>query len=193
MSKWTKKSAHLWASRYYFIHSYHLRALPAQLHAYVTLCISPLQVKISETLPTQCLVLGVSPSSPSEQAGVKSDDLILKIAEQEVRLLPKQEVEELLEQAAAKACIYMTLRRPQAAPTANGTETESAVGKEDLMTVTSPAPTATPSPPSQRAQPAVSVMNYITGDKLNDTLISRTSKVRDTFQERGPNTKSTHR
>ena len=111
---------------------------------------------------------------------MKLNDLILTIDEQEIRLLSKQEVEAKLEQAATMTRICMTLQRPQAAPIAKTPEKESTAGaKEGPLTVASPAPRTTPSPSPQRAQPAVSVMNYITGEKLTDTLMmSRTSVVR---------------
>ena len=111
---------------------------------------------------------------------MKPNDLILTIDEQEIRLLSKQEVEAKLEQVATMTRICMTLKRPQAAPIANTIEKESTAGaKEGPLTVASPAPKATPSPSPLRAQPAVSVMNYITGEKRTDTLMmSRTSVVR---------------
>ena len=123
--------------------------------------------------------MGVSPSSTAEVAGVKPNDLILTIDEQEIRLLSKQEVEAKLEQAATMTRICMTLQRPQAAPIAKTPEKESTAGaKEGPLTVASPAPKTTPSPSPQRAQPAVSIMNYITGEKRTDTLMmSRTSVV----------------
>lgn len=121
--------------------------------------------------------MGVSPSSPAELAGVKVDDLILKIEDQEIRLLSMQDVGVMLEHAATSGCICMTILRLRAAPAAMTAETECAKAKDGPLTVAPPTPMATPSPSPQRAQPAVSVMNYITGEKRTDTLISKTAMV----------------
>ena len=120
------------------------------------------------------------PSSPADLAGVKVDDQVLRIDEQETRLLSKEGMSALLHQSAGKGQVCLMLMRPtsggpQSLLPSNKREEDS---RKSVLLEGPGAPTltSTPAHPPKRLPP-VTVANYETGEKHTDSLFAKAAVV----------------
>ena len=124
------------------------------------------------------------PSSAADVAGVRTGDLVLRVDEQETRLLSKEGVGALLRQSATKGQVCLTLVRsvegvPQDPSASNNIEEDARNSKSVHFEGTglSPAVVSPVCPP--RRPPPVSIANYETGQKYTDSLFAKAAVVCD--------------
>ena len=113
-------------------------------------------------------------------AGVRVDDLVLRIDEQETRLLSKEGMSALLQQSAAKDQVCLMLVRPytsgpQNLPVSNNIE-EDARKSVHFEGTGKPLPAVSPVQLPKRLPP-VNITNYETGDKHTDSLFAKAAVV----------------
>lgn len=122
------------------------------------------------------------PSSAADVAGVRVGDLVLRIDEQETRLLSKEGMGTLLRQSAAKGQVCLTLVRsveggPQDPSASNNIE-DDARKSVRFEGTGAPPPAVSPVCPPKRPPP-VSIANYETGEKHTDSLFAKAAVVCD--------------
>lgn len=122
----------------------------------------------------------VFPSSPADVAGVRVDDLVLRIDEQETRLLSKEGMSALLHQSASKGQVCLMLMRltsggPQNLPASNNIK-EDTKKSVQFQGPGTPTPVGTPIHPPKRLPP-VTIANYETGEKHTDSLFAKAAVV----------------
>lgn len=113
-------------------------------------------------------------------AGVRVDDLVLRIDEQETRLLSKEGMSALLQQSAAKDQVCLMLVRPytsgpQNLPVSSNIE-EDARKSVHFEGTEKPLPAVSPVQLPKRLPP-VNITNYETGDKHTDSLFAKAAVV----------------
>ena len=132
----------------------------------------------------------VFPGSPADRYGVKSGDLIVKINDQETRFLTKEGVGEVLKHCseADQATIAIVREDTGVASATNHVDpTNEEASKKHRVRfegdqsskkqVQQEHPLPVQTTPSPRA-PLPGVINYVSGDRLTDSLISKAPKAR---------------